>query len=137
MGQFLLNGSLAPCKKTGKFLQAVLQKNYRQIDEPTKEPRKFHRTLSLSKQILRWIGYIYKIDYFRCIITLILLTVIYTLQWVFLKEGGKNLFLLFFPRNYMFQRSSKYSNTVPRRIKSCTKTQSKQYIKLKFHNLKL
>ena len=46
MGQFLLNGSLAPCKKTGKFLQAVLQKNYRQIDEPTKEPRKFHRTLS-------------------------------------------------------------------------------------------
>ena len=33
-------------QKTGKFLQAVLQKNYRQIDEPTKEPRKFNRTLS-------------------------------------------------------------------------------------------
>ena len=42
----MLNGSQAPCKKTGKFLQAVLKKNYRQTDEPTKEPGKFHRTIS-------------------------------------------------------------------------------------------
>ena len=123
-------------KKLGNFYKQFWKKITDKQMNRQKNQESFIE-LFLSKQILRWIGYIYKIDYFRCIITLILLTIIYTLQWVFLQEGGKNLFLLFFPRNYMFQRSSKYSNTVPRRIKSCTKTQSKQYIKLKFHKFSI
>ena len=130
----MLNGSQAPCKKLGNFYKQFWKKITDKQMNRQKNQESFIE-LFLSKQILRWIGYIYKIDYFRCIVTHFLDLYLHTSVIFFTKKWQKCF--SFFSRNYMLQRSSKYSNTVPRRIKSCTKTQSKQYIKLKFHKFSI